>query len=374
MNKEHLSDILETCLGQVMNGQQTIDSVLAKYPNRADELRAELDAALWLQERRRLVEMRPGYLAASRQRLVAQISQPAPVKVKKTVKMPVLAWWNQTAFRLSFLALFLFVSVFSAWGGVYAVSTALPGDTLHQAKLAAEDIQLSLASDPAEQASLQIKFADTRAREIGTLLTLGRYEDLDQAFEGYRRNLAIAADLIPHLDVTTEHKIALMQELEHKVSEHNQTFSAVLTEATTAGLPTFVVSEISATVASNLEISTKMVILLNALGAEPLPLLSATSSPTGTLSLTPMTTSTSSPGETPEPDLLAEPGDTSVPVDSSDDTSDDVSTDDQDKDEDPADKDQGPPDRGEDPDDKDKGIGNDGRDEPPGKDKGKGND
>ena len=146
MNQKHLSDILETCLGQVLNGQQTIDSVLSRYPDYADELRAELDAVLWLQDRRKLVEMRPGYLAASRKRLVTQISQPVPVK--KPVKKPALAWWNQKAFRLSFVALFLFVFVFSAWGGVYAASTALPGDTLHQVKLAAAKLLFEIPEPP----------------------------------------------------------------------------------------------------------------------------------------------------------------------------------------------------------------------------------
>jgi hypothetical protein len=356
MDKRQSSEILELCLEQVLTGQDMIVSALARHSDYAETLSAELDAALWLQDQRGLLEMRPGYLGPSRQRLVAQISQPVPAK-------KALLAWNQSAFRLAFSALFLFVSVFSAWGGVQAVSGALPGDTLHQFKLAAEDIQLSITSNPAEQAFLLIKFADIRAGEIETLLELGRYEDLAPAFEGYRTNLAIAGDLVVKLDTTPEREIALAQELEHKVSEHNQAFSDALTEAAASGLPSDIVDTIRITIASNNDIWLTMIVLLDELGAEPLPFSAGTSTPSGTPSLTPIATLTPSPSETPEPGLLAEPGDHSTPVVSSEDRSGDVSTDERNKD------------KVEDPDDKDHGIGNDKKDEDPNdKDKGIGND
>jgi hypothetical protein len=80
MNKKQLSDILELCLEQVLTGQDMIVSALANYSDYAGKLCAELDAALWLKDQRRLVEMRPGYLVSSRQRLVAHISQGWPTK------------------------------------------------------------------------------------------------------------------------------------------------------------------------------------------------------------------------------------------------------------------------------------------------------
>ena len=76
MNKKQLSKILELYLEQVLTGQDMIVSALNSCSDYAEKLRAELDAALWLRGQRRLVEMRPGYLAISRQHLVSQINQP----------------------------------------------------------------------------------------------------------------------------------------------------------------------------------------------------------------------------------------------------------------------------------------------------------
>ena len=80
MNKMQLSDILEYYLDQVLTDQDVIGSALGRCSDYADKLRAELDAARWLKDQRRLVEMCPGHLGISRQLLVAQIGQSALAK------------------------------------------------------------------------------------------------------------------------------------------------------------------------------------------------------------------------------------------------------------------------------------------------------
>ena len=73
MNKTQLSDLLDLCIQQVLSGQDMIASALAGYSDYADQLCAELEAALWLRTQRVLVEARPGYLVAPRQSMVARI-------------------------------------------------------------------------------------------------------------------------------------------------------------------------------------------------------------------------------------------------------------------------------------------------------------
>ena len=70
--KQRLSDVLEICLALVFSGQETIDTALAQYPDCAKDLRPELEAALWLHSKRDLANSHPGFVIASRQRLVNQ--------------------------------------------------------------------------------------------------------------------------------------------------------------------------------------------------------------------------------------------------------------------------------------------------------------
>jgi hypothetical protein len=315
MKQLHVSEILEQCLEQVLSGQETIDSVLAKFPEYAQELRPELDTALWLQDQRSAVDMRPGYLTASRSRLVKQINRTQ----EKTIpaKKPLLAW-NRSVFRFAFAALFLLITVFSMRGGALAVQASLPGDTLHRFKLAAEDMQVSLTSDDADEASLRIEHADERAREIEELMDLGRYEDATVAFQNYRTNLSIAGDLIANLEADPEQTIILAQQLALKVEEHNQVFSAALASSVSDELPGDLVSNISVAVAFNQDIVSMMAVLLDELGAQLVPFdPSATATATGTVTETPTGTPTETPTETPsvtpEPGTYTLPGGTPAP-------------------------------------------------------------
>ena len=70
---DEFEQILDICLEQIQSGQKSLDSALAQYPGIAAELRPRLEAALWLDGRKSSLDPRPGFVAASRNRLLSQI-------------------------------------------------------------------------------------------------------------------------------------------------------------------------------------------------------------------------------------------------------------------------------------------------------------
>lgn len=72
-NVGNMDIILQTCLDLIQNGQDRLEPILARYPERADELRPLLATALGLWSNRSVFDPRPGFIASSRKRLVALI-------------------------------------------------------------------------------------------------------------------------------------------------------------------------------------------------------------------------------------------------------------------------------------------------------------
>jgi len=68
--QDELVWILQLCLEVIESGQETVDSLLSRYPELWDTLRRPLEAAAWLYNHTHLLNPRPGFVDASRQRLV----------------------------------------------------------------------------------------------------------------------------------------------------------------------------------------------------------------------------------------------------------------------------------------------------------------
>ena len=72
MNKE-FDEALQSCLDLIRGGRETIDTVVARYPEYAEELRAQLEIATWLSTTGPALDPSPGFVSASRRRLVSRI-------------------------------------------------------------------------------------------------------------------------------------------------------------------------------------------------------------------------------------------------------------------------------------------------------------
>src|SRR5512132_113614 len=71
-DQQKIEQVLQTCLDQVESGEESVESVLARFPELADQLRPELEVALWLSAQKDLLNPRPGWAAASKRRVLAR--------------------------------------------------------------------------------------------------------------------------------------------------------------------------------------------------------------------------------------------------------------------------------------------------------------
>src|SRR5512139_375608 len=68
-------DVLAICL-DALDGGQGVAEVLSRYPEHAPQLKPLLEAADWFGGQAAAFEPRPGFISASRLRLVQQIAAP----------------------------------------------------------------------------------------------------------------------------------------------------------------------------------------------------------------------------------------------------------------------------------------------------------
>ena len=307
--KQRLGDILDICIALVFSGEETIDSALSRYPEYADEIRPELEAAIWLNQQRQTTAARPGYVNASRKRLVDQLkhetSNPVPVKKPRLT-------WDPAIFGLVFVTLFLFVSVLAFRGGLQIVNASIPGDRFYDLKLAVEDTQLSMASDEVEEAELRIQFADERAGEIEALIEQERYDDVQPALVNYRNQLTLARDIITNLEGDPVRKAELAQSLGSTAAEHSMVFSTFAA----AEIPSGLALAFADVVVFNNDLVTVMVVVLDDLGKVFVLPPGVTLEPTATVFVptnTSRPTDTATPTQTPVPTSTPSPSPTLLP-------------------------------------------------------------
>lgn len=177
MNTERQIDrIINIKLPAILDGEETLESILAKYPRYVGELRPRLEAALWLQHTKTTLEPRPGYIISSRKYLETQIeSMPAVGFWRNLIKRYSPQRWvfNITAPIIVFL---LFVLVINST--VLTARLSIPGDPFYTTKLVIEDVQLALTFNQVDQTDLHIQFTRERALEFVALVMEGNYEYL----------------------------------------------------------------------------------------------------------------------------------------------------------------------------------------------------
>jgi hypothetical protein len=179
-----LDEALQSCLELIRGGEETIDSALARYPEWEDELRPQLVTALWIVSQREVLEPRPGFVSASRHRLVARIQQESQVeRPLPWLERLQQAWTVQKVAPVAFvfiIMLFLFVS-----GTVVSASQqSLPGDDLYAVKRSLEEIALATTIDQTTGAELNVRLTRQRLDEWLALVDENRYNEMNfTAFE-----------------------------------------------------------------------------------------------------------------------------------------------------------------------------------------------
>jgi hypothetical protein len=196
-----LDQIFQNCLDLLLTGQKTVDQVVGQYPELADELRPELEVVIWLREKGRSLEPRPGFLTASRSRLMQQIHQET-----FTGQSRVSSWgqfWRHLSSQLAWQAgaalLVLLSLLFMSSQTINATRNAIPGQALYPLKLLVEKTRLSLAPNDYQAAQLYVDFSLRRQNEIEELIFEGHYELLPDAIQAYQKEVAQALQSLDHL-------------------------------------------------------------------------------------------------------------------------------------------------------------------------------
>lgn len=185
-------------LKQIEAGEPA-DTLLA---DPADALRPELESAEWLLGQRSQFEPRPGFVSASRKRLLARLDSPAQPRRNRW-----LAWWvvrprslAHSPVLLAVLMVFLLGLVFqNGLSLTRAIPTWLPGDQVYGLRTALEDVALTVASAPGPAARWRIELAQRRMLEVQGLAMEGRYEQIPATMDAFNRHVNAAVGEIYQL-------------------------------------------------------------------------------------------------------------------------------------------------------------------------------
>lgn len=180
---DDIETILQDCLEKIQSGQETLDGILEKYPHLADELRPALEAALWFRMRKATLDARPGFVNASRRRLVDRIQQEQSSQASQK-KLPVweglTQFWRmllgqrRLAFQIALVLLLVLAMVTGTSGVARAAQSSLPGELLYHFKTSLEKASIAVAVGDATKASLHIRYAQRRLIEIQSLVLENR--------------------------------------------------------------------------------------------------------------------------------------------------------------------------------------------------------
>lgn len=305
-NSNNLEVILQDCLKKIRSGEDTLDSALARYPQIATELRPLLEAALWIQSRQGALQPRPGFVSASRHRLVEQIQKeqmalPASEKVSwwENLIQTLLAGFQQRHRAVQFGAILMLVLalLLSAGGtGIARASQdALPGELLYSVKRTIEKAELALTADEAGKAELYIKNARSRLEEVQSLIEENRTDHLDEAVLLFEDHVYNAVSIM----------VAVGEKDDSRASELAEELNSTLQEKSGVlrGLATIASPQINQDIDRLLAVSDGMVVLLadrfSVVEATPTPSPSITTTPEMAVIVPSATTPVPVPSETP---------------------------------------------------------------------------
>ncbi|MEW6406070.1 MAG: DUF5667 domain-containing protein [Chloroflexota bacterium] len=166
-------DVLENCL-EALEGGADLESVLARYPEQADELRPILDASV--AARNMAV---PGPSAEAMRRGRAKVLQRAAQlrEERAPASRRVIPVFQRLSLALTIAAVFLL----SGTGLARASATALPGERLYPVKRTLEDVRLFFVFDDVQRKALEGAYENERLHEIDELLAEGRHESIQFA-------------------------------------------------------------------------------------------------------------------------------------------------------------------------------------------------
>jgi hypothetical protein len=185
--KRHINQIVESLSPAIMSGQETIDSILYRYPLESEQLRPKLESMSWLAEAKKGLEPRQGFIASSQIYLQQQIEiLPRPNIWQRLFKKFTPQRW---VFNIAAPIVVVVMLALVLNSLVLTARLSIPGDPFYTTKLVIEDAQLAFAFNPVDKTELYVKFSQERTAEIVQLVLEGDYEQIDPAANRFENEL-----------------------------------------------------------------------------------------------------------------------------------------------------------------------------------------
>ena len=197
---KEFDEILGNCLEALESGEGLAE-VLARYPQVSEELKPLLEAAVWFGNQKIAIEPRPGFVRASRARLLEKIAA-EPVVASSWLERT----WTQlitglgsgwrVALQVALAVVILACLVVGGSGVALASQEALPGEALYPVKIGFEKAELLVTLDRVAKIQLHNQFAQARLIEIQELVLEGRYNYIRETVSNYEAHVTQASQLL----------------------------------------------------------------------------------------------------------------------------------------------------------------------------------
>jgi len=169
----NIFDALEICLQELESGAE-LESVLARYPDLADELRPILKTSIAARNAA-VPEPSPETVRRGRARVLQNATEMREASIRKPHTTPIL---RRLVLSFSLVVLLFFIS---SNGLLNASASSLPGERLYPVKRGWENVRLLFMLDPASRSALETQFYNERFSEVTSLLTRGQVAPVEFA-------------------------------------------------------------------------------------------------------------------------------------------------------------------------------------------------
>jgi hypothetical protein len=215
-------DALAACLKAILEDGLSVEQALSRFPDIANDLRSELDAALWLHQQRQALSAYNWEIGLSRRRLENRLLLQRPDWHAYWRRLNIL----QRGLQIVVLLLLLITLAQFNNKVAYASETSIPGDPFYPLKLAREQAQLALTFGQAKEARVLLEIARQRSIELESLVLEGRYEDIGVVSNQVDRSFELAQEKIEDVSATQDSQ-ALEQELRDTLELQQAVISAL---------------------------------------------------------------------------------------------------------------------------------------------------
>lgn len=224
---EKIEIALQSCLDVIQKEHVPVDAALALYPDLAEELRPSLEAALWLTSQQAAFNPPPGFLAASKKRLVAEI-QSQPVQ-RVSPFQQIFSVFNQKRVVASALVILFIIFLITGNTVAKAAQAAIPGDAGYPLKISIEKVQITFAGSSEKATQLQVAFVERRLGEMESLILEGRYDYIPKSAIRFQDDAEQTIQAINQLKAKDPQQAKqLSQELELLLTNHSMTLNVLI--------------------------------------------------------------------------------------------------------------------------------------------------